>query len=82
MSKTIYLLLEKGLPFPPKWSTFSIKKVYLFCRIGRPFLKEPLIYIIPYLLRIQEYLFKRTKRINFALIYTKHYKELWNTKRT
>jgi len=40
MSKTIYLLPENRLPFPPKGSTFSIKKVYLFCRKGRPFLKK------------------------------------------
>ena len=40
MSKTIYLLSEKGLPFPSKGSTFSIKKVYLFRQKGRPFFEE------------------------------------------
>ena len=42
MSEIIYLLPENCLPFSPKGSTFSIKKVYLFCRKGRPSLKKPL----------------------------------------
>ena len=41
-SKTIYLLPEKGLPFPPKGSTFSIKKVNLFAEKVDPFSKVAL----------------------------------------
>ena len=40
MGETIYLLLENRLPFPPKGSAFSAKKVDLFNRKGRPFLKK------------------------------------------
>lgn len=40
MSKTIYLISENRLPFSPKGSTFSIKKVYLFRWKGLPFLKK------------------------------------------
>lgn len=38
MSKTIYLLPEKGLPFPPKGSTF-------FEETDKPFNKDTLLFV-------------------------------------
>ena len=40
MSKTVYLLSEKGLPFPPKGSTFFAEKVDLFEESNKPLLQS------------------------------------------